>query len=56
MAVVKDYYIGPTHAIIMDDYCVTKEEVPAILERIGQQAYRDLCASESRKKQKEKTA
>ncbi|MBU5331444.1 hypothetical protein KQI61_04480 [Anaerocolumna aminovalerica] len=56
MAVAKDYYNGPTHIIIMDDYCVSREEVPEILDRIGQQAYRDLCAAESRKQQNDGTA
>ncbi len=45
MAIVMDYYSGPTHIIIHDDYVVPPEEVPSILERIGDIAYRALLAA-----------
>ncbi|MEA5060023.1 hypothetical protein SDC9_149005 [bioreactor metagenome] len=40
MAIVKDYYIGNTHVMIDDEYCVkTQEEVDAILKKVGQLSY-----------------
>lgn len=42
MAVARDYYVGKTHIIIMDDSCVkTQEEVNEILRRCGQIATRE---------------
>lgn len=36
--VVEEFYIGPTHVRICDDYCrgKTREEVQAILDRIAE--------------------
>jgi len=45
MAVIMDYYIGPTHIIVHDDCAVSAEEVPAILKRIGENASRALLAA-----------
>lgn len=51
MAIIMDYYYGPTHIIVYDDHVVPKEEVPAILERIGENAYRALLAAKIRLEQ-----
>lgn len=43
--VVKDYYIGNTHIMICDNYCVrTQEEIDAILKRIATVVHAPLVA------------
>lgn len=45
MAVVSDYYYGPTHVIVHDDFVVPDEEVAKIIERIGINASRALMVT-----------
>lgn len=46
--VVEEFYIGPTHVRICDDYCrgKTREDVQAILDRIAEIAIGPLIAAE----------
>ncbi len=49
--VAKDFYVGNTHIIIDDEYCVkAEEEVERILQRIAYKAYESLIAEEHKKR------
>ncbi len=34
--IVEDYYIGNTHIMIADNYCVSKEDAEKIMDRLAQ--------------------
>ena len=50
MAVVRDFYLGPTHVQIDDEYCVSREEAEEILKNLAKkiQKHLYLCEKESR--------
>lgn len=46
--IVKDYYVGKTHILIDDQYCVkTKEEVEEILKAMGELVGRQLARQQA---------
>ena len=53
MAVVEDFYLGPTHIIIRDDCCVSKEEADEIVRNLSKRIQPHICYME-RKREEER--
>ena len=50
MAVVRDFYLGPTHVQIDDQYCVSREEAQEILKNLSKkiQLHMYMCEKKNR--------
>lgn len=54
MAIAEDFWLGPAHVTIHDDYCVSEEEAQVLLDNIARIARRALALQEKRRLEEER--